>query len=160
MSKKESEDRTDLEKIQSQWKKLTGLHSREEFSSAVVRAATAAEIAANFAVRKEFESQSKCREDFVNSLLRWANGIEGKLNRLLIPMTKGRKHHKTLSSVKERVERVNKKRNAVAHQGEFCNIDESKEVIDDARHFIETVVKLYDPSFKLKDKKDKKKRKK
>ena len=46
---------------------------------------------------------------------------------------------------------INKKRNAVAHQGEFCNIDESKEVID-ARHFIETVVKLYDPAFKLKDK--------
>ncbi len=157
MSKEEYEDRTDLEKIQSQWNKLTGLHSREEFSSAVVRAATAAEIAANFAVRKEFESQSKCREDFINSLLRWANGIEGKLNRLLIPMTKGRKHHKTLSGVKERVERVNKKRNAVAHQGEFCNIDESKEVINDARHFIETVVKLYDPSFKLKDKKKRKK---
>src|SRR6266699_214141 len=156
MSKKEYEDRTDLEKIQSQWNKLTGLHSREEFSSAVVRAATAAEIAANFAVRKEFESQSNCREDFVNSLLRWANGIEGKLNRLLIPMTKGRKHHKTLSGVKERVERVNQKRNAVAHQGEFCNIDESKEVINDARHFIETVVKLYDPSFKLKDKKKRK----
>ena len=45
MSKKEYKDRTDLEKIQSQWNKLTGLHSREEFSGAVVRAATAAEIA-------------------------------------------------------------------------------------------------------------------
>jgi hypothetical protein len=157
MSKKEYEDRTDLEKIQSQWNKLTGLHSREEFSGAVVRAATAAEIAANFAVRQEFESQSKCTEGFVNNLLRWANGIEGKLNRLLIPMTEGSKRHKTLTEVKKSVERINKKRNAVAHQGEFCNIDESKEVIDDARHFIETVVKLYDPGFKLKDKKKRKK---
>jgi len=61
-----------------------------------------------------------------------------------------------LTDVKKRAERINKKRNAVAHQGEFCNIDESKEVIDDARRFIETVVTLYDPSFKLKDKKRKK----
>lgn len=157
MSKKEYQDKTDLEKIQSQWNKLTGLHSREEYSSAVVRAATAAEIAANFAVRQEFGSQSKCSDDFVDSLMRWANGIEGKLNRLLIPVTKGSKHHKTLTEVKKRAERINKKRNAVAHQGEFCNVDESKEVIDDARHFIETVVKLYDPAFKLKDKKKRKK---
>jgi hypothetical protein len=157
MSKKEYENRTDLEKIQSQWNKLTGLHSREEFSSAVVRAATAAEVAANFAVRQEFESQSKCTDDFVNSLLRWANGIEGKLNHLLIPMTEGSKHHNTLTEVKKRAERINKKRNAVAHQGEFCNIDESKEIINDARHFIETVVKLYEPGFTLKDKKKHKK---
>jgi hypothetical protein len=157
MSKTKYEMRTDLEKIQSQWNKLTGLHTREEFSSAVVRAATAAEIAANLAVRQEFESQSKCTEDFVNSLLRWANGIDGKLNRLLIPMTEGSKHHQTLSDVKKRAERINKKRNAVAHQGEFCNIDESREVIDDARHFIETVVKLYVSGFTLKDKKSRKK---
>jgi hypothetical protein len=153
VSKKEYKDRTDLEKIQSQWNKLTGLHSREEFSGAVVRAATAAEIAANCAVRQDFESQSKCTEDFVNSLLRWANGIDGKLNRLLIPMTEGSKHNKTLRNVKKRAERINKKRNAVAHQGEFCNIDESKEVINDARYFIETVVELYDPALTLKDKK-------
>ena len=48
-------------------------------------------------------------------------------------------------------------RNSVAHLGEFCNIEESKEVIEDARHFIETVVTLYDPGFKLKDKKKRKK---
>jgi hypothetical protein len=89
VSKNGYEDRTDLEKSQSQWNKLTGLHSREELSGAVVRSATAAEIAANFAVRQEFESQSKCTRDFLDSLLRWANGIEGKLNRLLIPMTEG-----------------------------------------------------------------------
>src|SRR3954463_16150499 len=106
MPKRKYEMRTDLEKIQSQWNKLTGLHTREEFSSAVVRAATAAEIAANFAVRQEFESQTNCTEDFVNSLLRWANGIDGKLNRLLIPMTDGSKRHKTLSDVKKHADRI------------------------------------------------------
>jgi len=156
MSKKKYEKRTDLEKIQSQWNKLTGLHSRDEYSSAIVRAATAAEIAANFAVRNEFESQTNCSDDFVDSLLRWANGIEGKINRLLLPMTDGSKHHKVLADMKKRAEGINKKRNAVAHQGEFCNEDESKKVIKDARDFIENVVTLYDPTFKLKDKKRKK----
>lgn len=157
MAKKKYQDRDDLEKIQSQWNKITGLHSRDEFSSAIVRAATAAEIAANFAVRNEFALQSKCSDAFVDSLLIWANGIAGKLSRLLIPISKGSKRHKALSEIVKRAERINQKRNAVAHQGEFCNIHESEEVVGDARRFIETVVSLYEPQFKLKDKKTRKK---
>jgi hypothetical protein len=56
--------RTDLQKIQSQWNKLSGLHTREEWSAAVVRAATAAEIAANFAIRREFAARSTFDTDF------------------------------------------------------------------------------------------------
>lgn len=85
MSKKSYEQRSDVDNIQSQWYKLTGLHSPEEWSAAVVRAATAAEIAANFAVRQEFKARSKFDGNFINSLLRWANGLDGKLNRLLFP---------------------------------------------------------------------------
>ena len=151
MNKKSYERRSDVEKIQSQWHKLTGLHSREEWSAAVVRAATAAEIAANFAVRQEFKARSKFDADFVNSLLRWANGLDGKLNRLLLPMTDGKKANKILSGVRKDAERVNKKRNAVAHQGEFCNVDESQEAIESARKFIEAVVGIYEPGFKLED---------
>src|SRR6266852_5101873 len=94
MTKKRYEQRTDLEKIQSQWHKLTGLHSREEWSAAIVRAATAAEIAANLAVRQEFKSRSKFKTEFVNSLLRWANGLDGKINRLLVPLSEGSKKSK------------------------------------------------------------------
>lgn len=151
MAKKKYEQRNDVEKIQSQWHKLTGLHSREEWSAAVVRAATAAEIAANFAVRQELAARSKFDDDFVNSLLRWANGLDGKLNRLLIPMTDGKKAYKILRGVKKDAERVNKKRNAVAHQGEFCNVGESQEAIESARKFIEVLVGIYEPGFKLKD---------
>ena len=150
MSKKSYEQRRDLEKIQSQWHKLTGLHSREEWSAAIVRAATAAEIAANFAVRQEFKARSKFNDDFVNSLLRWANGLDGKLNRLLLPMTEGKKGNKILSGIKKDAERVNKKRNVIAHQGEFCNVNESKEAIESARKFIEAVVRIYEPGFTLK----------
>jgi hypothetical protein len=151
MSKNRYEQRSDVEKIQSQWRKLTGLHSREEWSAAVVRAATAAEIAANFAVRQEFAARSKFGADFVDSLLRWANGLDGKLTRLLLPMTVGKKVNKILSGARKDAEQVNKKRNAVAHQGEFCNIGESQEAIESARRFIETVVGVYRPGFKLKD---------
>lgn len=50
---------SDLEKLQKQWHKLSGLNTREEWSAAIVRAATAAELAANFAVRNEFAGRSQ-----------------------------------------------------------------------------------------------------
>ena len=74
MAKKPYSDRTDLEKVQSQWHKLSGLHTREEWSAAIVRAATAAEIGANYAIRREFAAQSQLSAHFVDSTLRWANG--------------------------------------------------------------------------------------
>src|SRR5581483_4551346 len=80
-------DRSELERIQTQWHKLTGLHSREEWSAAIVRAATAAELSANFAIRAEFTARSQFNEEFVSSLLLWANGLAGKIDRLLIPLT-------------------------------------------------------------------------
>src|SRR5215469_4824192 len=107
---------TDAERIQAQWHKLTGLQSREEWSAAIVRTATAAEIAANFAVRQEFESKSSFDSDFVDSLLLWGNGLEGKMNRLLLPLTNGRKRQKTLASVKKDAEVVNNKRNSIVHR--------------------------------------------
>ncbi len=66
-------------------------------------------------------------------------------------MTDGKKANKILSGVKKDAERVNKKRNAVAHQGEFCNVGESQEAIESARKFIEAVVGIYEPGFKLED---------
>ena len=67
MSTKPYEDRTDLGKCQSQWRKLQGLHSRAEWSMAIVRAATAAEIAANYAIRAEFNEQSELPKEFVDT---------------------------------------------------------------------------------------------
>ena len=48
--KKPYSERTDLEKIESNWTKTRGLLKREEWSLAIVRAATAVEIAANLVV--------------------------------------------------------------------------------------------------------------
>jgi len=154
MSKRKPyEERTDLEKIQSQWHKLSGLQTRKEWSAVIVRAATAAELAANFAIRKEFRSKSTLSPKFVDSLLRWANGIAGKIDRLLMHLTAGENRHKTIKNLKTVSEKINKKRNAVAHQGEFCNEAEAKASIQQSKEFIETLVQLYEPDFVLKERK-------
>lgn len=145
-------DRDDLERIQTQWHKLTGLHSREEWSAAIVRAATAAELAANFAIRAEFAARSQLDADFVNSLLRWANGLAGKIDRLLIPITTSQPKADAVRGLKPLSETINAKRNSIAHQGEFCNTGEATAIIDQTRAFIESLIRLYEPAFALKDK--------
>ncbi len=145
---------TDLQKVQKQWHKLSGLHTREEWSAAIVRAATAAEISATFAVRREFEDNSQFNPKFIDSLLRWANGLAGKLDRLLLPMSVANTaKNKKLKSLKSIAENINTKRNAIAHQGEFCNEKEAQAVIAQAKEFITILVRLYEPKFVLKTRK-------
>lgn len=154
VTSKPYEQLTDLEKVQKQWHKLSGLHTREEWSAAIVRAATAAELAATFAVRREFEINSEFDSKFVDSLLRWANGLAGKLDRLLLPMSVDNKtKNKTLKKLKSLAEIINVKRNAIAHQGEFCGEDEAQEVIAQAKEFITVLVQVYEPEFILKTRK-------
>lgn len=149
--RKPYKERTEIEKIQSQWGKFTALHTRGEWSSAILRAATAAELTANFAIRKEFAAQSKLAPEFVDSLLYWANGIAGKINKLLIPMSKGEVKSK-IKSLGRIADEINSKRNAIIHQGEFCNEGEAKAVIHSAKTFIESLVDIYEPGFHLKQK--------
>lgn len=153
-ARKTYDQRTDLEKIRSQWNKATGsLHTDEQWSAAMVRAATAAEIAANFAIRREFESRSQFDSAFVNSLLRWANGLAGKIDRLLLPLHQRKNKHKVIQKLKGIAEEINRERNAIVHQGQFRNSTDAAAVIKHSREFIETLVRLYEPGFTLKDKK-------
>jgi hypothetical protein len=145
--------RSDLQKIQSQWTKLSGLHTREEWSAAIVRAATGAELAATFAIRQEFAVRSTFDSAFVDSLLRWANGLAGKIDRLLIPLSAGGDKHEAMRALRPSSERINAIRNRVAHQGEFCNEDEAKAVIEQSREFILGLVRMYEPAFELASKK-------
>jgi hypothetical protein len=157
MPKKPYEQLTDLEKVQKQWHKLSGLHSREEWSAAIVRAATAAELLANHAIRVEFAARSRFDAEFVNSLLKWANGLSGKLRNLLLPLaTADADKKKAIVKLQKLAEAVNSKRNAVAHQGEFCNEQEAIKVIDNAREFISGLAQLYEPQFELKERAEKK----
>ncbi|MGX7877194.1 hypothetical protein ACVDG8_012160 [Mesorhizobium sp. ORM8.1] len=85
-SKKPYSERSDLEKLQSQWNKLSGLHLRDEPSAAIVRCATAAEIAANYAIRTEWARQTEFDAATIDQFLRWANGLHGKVTRLFVPV--------------------------------------------------------------------------
>lgn len=120
-----------------------------------MRAATAAEIAANHAIRCEFDQQSQLSSHFVDSTLVWANGLAGKMSRLLLPMTKSsNKKHAKVKELQKLAQVINEKRNAVAHQGEFCSEEEAKEIIAVAQEFITDLVTLYDAAFVLKKRKD------
>lgn len=147
--KKPYRKRTDLEKIRTQWHKLTGLHSKEEWSAAVVRAATAAELAANFAIRQELAPKGLSTE-FVDNLLRWANGIEGKFNRLLLPLAQSSNKKATrFRELKTIAESINTERNAIVHSGQFRSQEDATAIIDKAKKLIERLVQEYDEDFAL-----------
>lgn len=150
MKKQPYDDREDIEKLQAQWNKMNGIVRRKkEWSAAIVRAATAAEIAANIAIRKAFGSDSEFSTSFVDSLLSWANGIDGKFKRLLIPMTTDRERLKGLKALQKLAEKINKKRNTIVHRGSFSNEREALEMVDLAQQVIEGLVEPLEPGFTL-----------
>jgi hypothetical protein len=151
MTRKPYEKRTDLEKCQSQWWKLTGLHDREEWSAALVRAATAAEIACNYAIRTEFSRHGKLPANVVDRLLRDANGLKGKIDRLLVPLVKGTKRESAVRKLKALADEINEARNCIVHRGEFRNEKAATKTIETTRRFVEGLVRHYKPQFTLED---------
>lgn len=89
----------------------------------------------------------------MDSFLRWANGLAGKMDRLLVPLTKKTNKAKTIAKLKGLASKINDTRNAVVHRGEFRNEDQASETIVKTKRFIEGLVGLYEPTFKLHEKK-------
>ena len=102
---------------------------RNDLSAAVVRAATAAEIAVNLAVRQGFSNRSEFDAEFVNGLLKWANGLAGKVQRLLRPLLKGKPTYDIVNALCSLARSINDKQNDIAHRGEFCDHDEATALI-------------------------------
>ena len=48
--------------------------------------------------------------------------------------------------------KINGKRNAVAHRGEFCDEKEATEVIEQSKKFVLDLIGLYEPNFILAEK--------
>jgi hypothetical protein len=144
-------DRSDIDKIQSQWNKIGGLLSRRDWSAAIVRAATGAEIAANIAVRKRFEGSTFSAE-FVNGLLKRANGIKGKFSGLIVPAEDDLARKAVLTTLEGLADNINNKRNAIVHQGAFSEEPEAHEVIGWARQIINGLVLPHHPGFTLQEK--------
>ena len=116
---------------------------RHEWSAAIVRAATAAEIAANIAVRHELVTQRQLESTYVDSLLKWANGLDGKLTRLLMPLPMEREKKDVIRHAKSVSAHINKQRNEVVHSGHFMNQQEAVETREHARSFVDSLVGLY-----------------
>lgn len=146
------DDRSDLDKLQSQWNKIGGHRSRRDWSAAIVRAATAAEIAANIAVRKRFEAESTFSSEFVNGLLEWANGIKGKFSRLIVPSEKDKDRKKALRALEAVADKINSKRNAIVHRGAFAEEPDTVEVVTWARQVVDGLVLPHHPGFTLQEK--------
>lgn len=152
--KKPYDERSDLEKLQSQWNKLSGLLIRNEPSAAIVRCSTAAEIAANYAIRHEFQQQSQFDAEVVDGFLFWANGLRGKVEKLFVPIYFAQpKKSKIAKRLMNSAGMINKVRNEVVHQGRFSNSDEARAIIAEAKSFIDTIVGLSEPQFDIQDRK-------
>jgi hypothetical protein len=151
-SQEEYRDLPDLKKLHKQWHKLSGLHSRAEWSAAVVRAATAAEIAANFALRREFAERNEFDDGFIDSLFLWANGLNGKIKNLLLPLNpRGTPRHPAILILQKLATEINRTRNEIVHGGNFCSEDIAVDTIEQARSFIVTLVQFYEPDFALRE---------
>lgn len=149
-SKKPYNERSDLEKLQSQWNKLAGLHLRDEPSAAIVRCATAAEIASNYAIRTEWARQTQFDAAIVDQFLRWANGLHGKVTRLFVPVYFAHpEKSKAAKALVKSAEKINAVRNAVVHQGAFSNKEEAEAAIAEAKIFINLIVGLSIPDFDI-----------
>ncbi len=145
------DQRTDIERLRSQWTKLTGLHSRNEASAAIVRCATAAEIAANFAIRTEFSRRSQFDAQIVDGFLTWANGLDGKMNRLVLPICFNGVKNNDFKKLQTASKKIHEVRNDIVHRGIFSDPEDADSIVAHAREFIETLVHRYDKSFSLPD---------
>ena len=148
-SKTKYHERSDKEKLEAQWTKTIGLYSRGDWSASIVRAATATEIAANIAIREQYRVLGLSDKDTVDGLLKWANGLIGKLNGLLIPGLKDTKLKQEIRSSMKKIESLNTQRNAIVHMGEFCNQTEAEEKISIAGEFIYAILAKFLPDFKI-----------
>lgn len=117
---------------------------------AVVRAGTCVEIAANIVVRAELVEKRKLEADFVDSLLVWANGLHGKLTRLILPVLSGTPELAHYKSQRSKIEELNQARNEVAHGGRFVGKDEAKRLLLIAHSLCAALANGYAPLHNLK----------
>jgi hypothetical protein len=143
-------ERSDLEKIKSNWKKTVGLHKRREWSTTVMRAVTTVELSANYVIRKELEEKRNIDAEFVDHLLIWANGIRGKFDKLILPLCKADPHIKQLKDLNKKIQEINQIRNGIAHSGKFSNAKTAKLVLEDSREIIQVLISIYENGFVLK----------
>ena len=149
--KKPYSEAADDEKVVRNWHKTVGLFERGEYSSALLRAAICLELAVNFVIREELVGAKKLPIDFVNTLLKDANGIHRKFNGIFLPIMKEYEEYDDLKKLwKANIQKVNEKRNKVAHGGNFENKEPVKAVLALAYEAIMMMFDLFGSKKKLK----------
>ena len=143
--------RSDIEKIQSNWKKVRGLYRNEEWSTVIMRAVTTVELSANYLIRKELQEKRNLEEDFVDHLLIWANGIRGKFDKLIVPIFRSTEFEKELKKLNKKVQEINKERNSIAHSGQFKRKSTATKVLDDSKDITEALISIHEENFQLKE---------
>lgn len=147
--KKPYSQHTDLEKIRKNWIKVRGFIRLKQWSGAIVRAATATEIAANLAIRQELVEIRGLDDEFVDHLLKWANGLQGKFDKLLIPVTRQDEWQPIFKQLRTRAADINTERNSIAHSGQFKKKSTATRVVKEARDIILTLVAPYYDGYDL-----------
>ncbi len=149
MTRKAYSQRSDLEKVSSNWTKTLGLFARREYSLSIVRAAVSAELALNFVIRQELHARHGLPSGFVDKHLRLANGIRGKLDRLYLPILKSTRLEVTAKATANALKALNDERNLVAHRGEFREKETAQYFLELAEREITSLVSEYAKTFAL-----------
>lgn len=144
-------DRNDIERLETNWERTCSLMKARQFSMAIVRSATCAEIATNIVIRAELIQQRKLKAPFVDSLLIWANGIQGKFQRILLPLLKGTARGKEFGALFTNVDRLNRERNRVVHGGWISDKKPAVELVSLAKEICNQIVEPYHRELKLLD---------
>jgi hypothetical protein len=121
------DERSDDQKLESNWVKARALFKREDWSACVLRVATSAEISANIYVRTFLTNEHKLPVAYVDSLLWHANGLDGKFKRLIKPAAELNDTWKTLKAAQKKIEALHEHRNGIAHSGHFKSEQDARE---------------------------------
>src|SRR5260221_1988141 len=148
--KKPYSKRSDTEKLESNWTKTLALFERGEYSMSIIRAGTCAEIAANIVIRCELVQKRGLEPGFVDSLLRWANGLQGKFSRIILPLFEGSSRYATLKKHHKEIAAVNDTRNEIAHGGRFALKESAEKLLRVAHTVCSSLTSHYPPTPKLK----------
>ena len=118
-SKPPYDERSDDQKLESNWHKASKLYERKDWSACIVRIATSVEIAANIHIRAFFRNECQVPSSVVDALLKAANGIDGKFGRLIKPISEHRGTWGEIKALKSEIDKLNDHRNSIAHSGAF-----------------------------------------
>ena len=135
-------DRSDPEKLYSNWTKTAGLLERGEYSLAIVRAATCIELAANIIVRRKLVDDAHLPLSFANSLLMLANGLRNKIQKLIQPMYKGTMHENALNSLVKEILKINLHRNYIVHSGQFRSKKVAEKIVTKTEQTIREMLQI------------------